>query len=322
MMATAIKCPKSLTVAVILDNLMRMETVCGFKLWEWRNLAIASCVEQGISPIEIDWLLLEVTKLDRLALRLASFKNHPQVELNLPFEDLELLWQRRLTERLPVQYIAGVTPWRRFRLKVSPAVLIPRPETEFLIDLAVEMVKQSPGLEQGNWVDLGTGSGAIALGLADAFPRGLVHAVDVSSEALAIARQNARDNKLDHRIQFYQGSWWEPLASLRGKVSAMVSNPPYIPTETVKTLQPEVLNHEPHLALDGGGDGLDDIRHLVETAPTYLEDGGLWMVEMMQGQAEIICELLKSQGSYKDIQIHRDLAGIERYAIAICRNHL
>lgn len=293
-----------------------MGVISGFRLWEWRNVAIENAIAFGISPAEIDWLLLEVTELERLALRLESFRNQSQIELKLPFEDLELLWQRRLTERLPVQYITGITPWRQFRLRVSPAVLIPRPETEFLIDLAIEMVKLYPGLQQGNWVDLGTGSGAIALGLADAFLGAIVHAVDMSSDALAIAQQNARENKLDTRIKFYQGSWWQPLEHLRGQVSAMVSNPPYIPTETVTTLQPEVLNHEPHLALDGGIDGLEDIRHLVETAPTYLEDGGLWMVEMMQGQAEIIHQLLENQGSYENIQIHRDLAGIERYAIA------
>jgi release factor glutamine methyltransferase len=293
-----------------------MGVISGFRLWEWRNVAIENAIAFGISSAEIDWLLLEVTELERLALRLESFRNQSQIELKLPFEDLELLWQRRLTERLPVQYITGITPWRQFRLRVSPAVLIPRPETEFLIDLAIDMAKLYPRLLQGNWVDLGTGSGAIALGLADAFPGAMVHAVDVSSDALAIAQQNARENKLDTRIKFYQGSWWQPLEHLRGQVSAMVSNPPYIPTETVTTLQPEVLNHEPHLALDGGIDGLEDIRHLVETAPTYLEDGGLWMVEMMQGQAEIIHQLLENQGSYENIQIHRDLAGIERYAIA------
>ncbi|AFZ03670.1 peptide chain release factor N(5)-glutamine methyltransferase [Calothrix sp. PCC 6303] len=293
-----------------------MGVVSGFRLWEWRNVAIESAIASDIPPAEIDWLLLEVTELDRLALRLESFKNQPQIELQLPFEDLELLWKKRLTERLPVQYITGITPWRQFRLRVSPAVLIPRPETEFLIDLAVERVKLYPGLNQGNWVDLGTGSGAIALGLAGAFPGAIFHAVDVSSDALAIAQQNARDHQLEHRIKFYQGSWWEPLVDLKGKITAMVSNPPYIPTETVLTLQPEVVNHEPHLALDGGIDGLDDIRHLVEMAPTYLEDGGLWMVEMMQGQAEAIYRLLETQGSYENIEIRQDLAGIERYAIA------
>jgi release factor glutamine methyltransferase len=293
-----------------------MGVISGFQLWVWRNAAIENAIACDISPAEIDWLLLEVTELDRLALRLESFKTRSQIQLKLPFEDLELLWQRRLTERLPVQYITGITPWRQFRLTVAPVVLIPRPETEFLIDLAVEMAKLYPWLQQGNWVDLGTGSGAIALGLADAFPGAVIHAVDMSSDALAIAQQNARLHKLDARIRFYQGYWWEPLGDLEGKISAMVSNPPYIPTEMVKTLQPEVANHEPHLALDGGIDGLDDIRHLVKTAPTYLEDGGLWMVEMMEGQADIIHQLLENQGSYENIQIHRDLAGIERYAIA------
>jgi Methylase of polypeptide chain release factors len=110
-------------------------------------------------------------------------------------------------------------------------------------------------------VDLGTGSGAIAIGLASALTNATIHAVDCSSEALAVARQNADNLGFAKRVNFYQGSWWEPLAFLKGRVSGMVSNPPYIPSSTVLTLQPEVLKHEPHLALDGGLDGLDCIRH-------------------------------------------------------------
>ena len=110
--------------------------------------------------------------------------------------------------------------------------------------------------------------------------------------------------------------WWEPLEFLKGKVSGMVSNPPYIPSSTVLTLQPEVLKHEPHLALDGGLDGLDCIRHLVETAPDYLESGGVWLVEMMAGQATAVADMLQGHGSYDRVQIFADLAGIDRFALA------
>ncbi len=286
--------------------------VSGLQLWQWRNAALEAAGATDVPPMEVDWLLLEVAGLDRLALRLESFKNWPQIQLQLPLKELEHLWQRRLNDRLPVQYIVGVTPWRQFKIAVSSAVLIPRPETECLIDLA----KASASNASGHWADLGTGSGAIALGLADVLPKATIHAVDYSLEALAIARSNADNLGLADRIQFYQGSWWEPLTFLKGQFSGMVSNPPYIPTSTLPTLQPEVVNHEPHLALDGGVDGLDCIRHLIEISPSYLQHGGVWLIEMMAGQADTVQELLQNQGSYYKIQIHADLAGIERFALA------
>ncbi|MEH2433184.1 MAG: peptide chain release factor N(5)-glutamine methyltransferase [Nostoc sp.] len=286
--------------------------ISGLQLWQWRNTALQAAIATDVSPAEVDWLLLEVAGLDRLALRLESFKNWPQIQLQLPLEELDRLWQRRLNDRLPVQYIAGVTPWRNFQIAVSSAVLIPRPETELLIDLALASASNA----SGNWADLGTGSGAIALGLADVLPQATIHAVDYSLEALAIAQTNARNLGFADRIKFYQGSWWEPLTFLKGQFSGMVSNPPYIPTSTLPTLQPEVVNHEPHLALDGGTDGLDCIRHLIEISPSYLQPGGVWLIEMMAGQADAVREILQNQGSYCKIQIHVDLAGIERFAVA------
>ncbi|MEH2249705.1 peptide chain release factor N(5)-glutamine methyltransferase [Nostoc sp.] len=286
--------------------------VSGLQLWQWRNAALKAAIATDVPPMEVDWLLQEVAGLDRLALRLESFKNWPQIQLQLPLEELNQLWQRRLNDRLPVQYIAGVTTWRQFNIAVSSAVLIPRPETECLIDLALAAASNT----SGHWADLGTGSGAIALGLADVLPKATIHAVDYSLEALAIAQANADNLSLADRIKFYQGFWWEPLAFLKGQFSGMVSNPPYIPTSTLPTLQPEVVNHEPHLALDGGADGLDCIRHLIEISPSYLRSGGVWLIEMMAGQADAVRELLQNQGSYYKIQIHPDLAGIERFALA------
>ncbi|MBN3872253.1 peptide chain release factor N(5)-glutamine methyltransferase [Nostoc sp. JL33] len=286
--------------------------ISGLQLWQWRNAAIKAAIATDIPAREVDWLLLEVAGLDRLALRLESFKNWPQIQLQLPLQELDQLWQRRLNDRLPVQYIAGVAPWRQFNIAVSSAVLIPRPETESLIDLALAAASNA----SGHWADLGTGSGAIALGLADVLPKATIHAVDYSLEALAIAQANAENLGFADRIRFYQGSWWEPLAFLKGQFSGMVSNPPYIPTSTLPTLQPEVVNHEPDLALDGGADGLDCIRHLIEISPSYLQPGGVWLIEMMAGQADLVRELLQNQGSYCKIQIHADLAGIERFALA------
>ncbi|MBD2386734.1 peptide chain release factor N(5)-glutamine methyltransferase [Cylindrospermum sp. FACHB-282] len=295
------------------------KVVSGLQLWQWRHRAILAAGATDVPLVEVDWLLQEVAGLDRLALRLESFKDWPQMQMDLSLEELDHLWQRRLNDRLPVQYIAGVTPWRWFKIAVSRAVLIPRPETEYLIDLAVAVAARDGAkepLRSGHWADLGTGSGAIALGLADALPEATIHAVDYSPEALAIAQANAQNLGLAEGIRFYQGSWWEPLSSLKGQFSGMVSNPPYIPTSTLPTLQPEVFNHEPHLALDGGADGLDCIRHLIAISPNYLRPGGVWLIEMMAGQAEAVRELLEAQGSYCNISIHADLAGIERFALA------
>lgn len=289
-----------------------MPFVSGLQLWQWRDEARQTAVSSDISPDEVDWLLQELAGLDRLSLRLGSVQGRSEIELKVSLEQLEHLWQRRIREQVPVQYLTGRTPWRDLELIVSPAVLIPRPETELLIDLTI--ANSSLELQAGHWVDLGTGSGAIAIAVSRAFPQAQVHAVDQSAAALAIAKANAEHLKAS--IHFYQGSWFEPLAHLKGKLSGMISNPPYIPTQTVRGLQPEVRLHEPHSALDGGRDGLDCIRTLVCEAPDYLKVGGIWMIEMMAGQAEAVMQLLEAQGSYRNIGIEKDLAGIDRFAIA------
>jgi release factor glutamine methyltransferase len=290
--------------------------VSGLELWQWRNAALKSAKANDIDVYEVDWLLQEIAGLSRLSLRLESFRQQAQIKLKLPLDELDAVWQRRLHDRLPVQYITGVTTWRHFQIEVSPAVLIPRPETELLIDLAVSATNHNINLRCGHWADLGTGSGAIALGIVDVFPHSKVHAVDFSSEALVIAQSNAKNLGLSDRINFYQGSWWQPLEHLKGQFSGMISNPPYIPTTTVATLQPEVVNHEPHLALDGGNDGLDCIRHLIDVSPQYLQPAGVWLIEMMAGQADIVRDLISRNGNYCNIEIHQDLAGIERFALA------
>ena len=293
-----------------------MMFVSGLELWRWVNQAKIEAIASDIPLSELDWLLQELAGLDKLALRLEWFKDLPKIELKLPLSEVDRLWKQRLQERVPVQYLTGVAHWRDFSLKVTPAVLIPRPETELLIDLAVDAVKSYSLNRTSDWVDLGTGSGAIAIGLASELTNATVHAVDCSSAALTVARLNAENLGLASRVNFYQGLWWEPLEFLKGKVSGMVSNPPYIPSSTVLTLQPEVLKHEPHLALDGGLDGLDCIRHLVETAPDYLVSGGVWLVEMMAGQETAVADMLQSHGSYGQVQIFSDLARIDRFALA------
>lgn len=293
-------------------------------LHEWYQTAKQSASQAQIAPTELEWLLQEVAGIERLELRLESFRDRPQIQLTMPLDELKALWQQRLDRRIPLQYLAGVAYWRDFSLVVSPAVLIPRPETECLIDIAVAASRHLLA-PQGHWADLGTGSGAIAIGLATALPTAIVHAVDRSLEALSIAELNAQrlglsdtllGNRLRQRIKFYRGDWWEPLSALKGQFSGMISNPPYIPSQMIPDLQPEVAWHEPHLALDGGADGLDCIRHLVNTSAAYLQSGGIWLIETMIGQAPTVADLLQARGQYSGIEIHPDLAGLDRFVLA------
>jgi release factor glutamine methyltransferase len=284
--------------------------------WEWYDRHLLAASQYNVPVYELDWLILEQTSLSKLDLRLRSpnisQKISPEILINL-----DHLWHKRIRDRIPVQYLTGSVTWRNLELQVTPAVLIPRPETELMIDIVTANC-QDPIYHQGIWVDLGTGSGAIAIALAQLFPQAKIHAVDFSKAALKIAEINATNNLDQSQIDFHHGSWFEPLTklNLENKIAGVISNPPYIPSLEVLNLQPEVTNHEPHLALDGGEDGLDAIRELVNTAPQYLISGGFWIIEMMAGQAQIVRSLLQSNGNYTNIQIHQDYSGIERFISA------
>ncbi len=294
-------------------------SISGKDLYSWRQWAAQLAQENDVDTIEIDWFLQGLTSLSSLSLRLEDYKERENVSSKATVSALKEKWQQRINSRIPVQYLTGETPWRNFLLTVTPDVLIPRPETELIIDIAKELVEQSPIEEyllEGHWADLGTGSGAIALALAHQFSQATVHAVDISEKALAIALLNAQQNNLTNRIQFHQGHWLNPLSALKGQLSAIISNPPYIPTQTVLTLQPEVERHEPHLALDGGTDGLNSIRHLITQGAIYLQPSGIWLIELMSGQAQTVKTLLTNQNSYTNIQIHQDLSGIQRFVSA------
>ncbi len=295
---------------------MTNHQIQGTELWQWYQQAVAAARAADIARFEVDLFLRELSDVDPLALRLELYKSDSMIQLKQPWSTITQLWEQRLQHRVPIQYLVGNAHWRYFTLKVAPGVLIPRPETELIIEIAASATKVNPNLQQGHWADLGTGSGAIALGLAEVFPQATLHAVDCSTDARAIAISNGTQLNLKKRIHFYLGSWWQPLTELQGQFSGMVSNPPYIPSPMIPTLQPEVALHEPHLALDGGIDGLDSIRHLIQTAPLYLQSGGVWLIEMMAGQGEQVVDLLHQQGSYTQIQIISDLAGLDRFVLA------
>lgn len=292
-------------------------TVPGEVLHQWRLQAQTDAEKTEVPMYEVDWFLQGVSSLSQSELSLGLYRNRTAVTLRHSLDWLTQQWQRRLTERVPVQYLVGETPWRDLILTVTPAVLIPRPETELMVEIVQTWVESRQEMSEPLvWADLGTGSGAIAIALAKAFPQSQVLATDISKEALNVARHNAQRNQVTN-VEFYQGSWFEPIADQQGKLSGVITNPPYIPSQVVLKLAPEVTHHEPHQALDGGHDGLNDIRLLIEHVPNFLKPGGLWLTEHMQGQAKTIASLLAAKGTYTDIQIHQDLAGIERFVSAV-----
>ena len=288
-------------------------SISGQELSQWRQQAIADLAQAQLSPKEVDIFLQAVTDLDTLSLRLQSFREREKIPLSYSWSEITKRWQKRLQARVPLQYLLESVVWRDFTLKVSPEVLIPRPETELLIDIVGETVRGDDG---GIWVDLGTGSGAIAIGLASILTKAEIYAIDYSQTALAIAKENIIKTGFADRIILKQGSWWTPLEKWKGQISGMLSNPPYIPSAEILDLQIEVREHEPRLALDGGEDGLTALRYLVATAPDYLRSGGLWLVEMRAGQGEKVAQMLENQGNYRQIQIINDLAGFDRFVLA------
>ena len=293
-----------------------MKSISGKQLFNWYQQSLQEANKNNISVLEIELLLTELTQLDSLSLKLKTYQNLENIKSKVSLDKLSNLWNTRIKERCPIQYLIGDCYWRDFRFKVTNDVLIPRPETELIIDLVNDIVQKNPFLSQGNLLDLGTGSGAIAIALASTFPQSSIYAVDKSKSALLIAEENARRYNLESRINFTHGSWFQTLSEYKNSFSIIVSNPPYIPSAVVLELQPEVVNHEPKMALDGGEDGLNDIRYLIDTAPLYLLNDGFILLEIMAGQGEDVKQLFQGNPHYSNINIHYDLANLDRFVSA------
>jgi release factor glutamine methyltransferase len=215
------------------------------------------------------------------------------------------LVQRR-ADGEPTAYLTGTREFFAHRLAVDARVLIPRPETELLAELALAALP-----EGGAALDLGTGSGALALALALGRPGAVVTAVDLSAEALAVARANA--TALGAAVTFLQGDLFAPLPA-GSRFQVIVSNPPYVPTGELAGLQREV-RREPRLALDGGPDGLSVLRRIVAAAPHHLEAGGLLLLEMHESHRESLPRLCREAG-FASAEPRLDLAGLPRLTVA------
>jgi len=273
------------------------ETWTVLKVLQWTAGYLQQAgVENG--RLDGELLLAAALGLDRVGLYL----NHDRPMAPAELEGFREFVKRR-ARREPLQYILGRTEFWSLPFKVTPAVLIPRADTEILVEEALEKAGGASAI-----LDVGTGSGAIAVALAHELPAAQVVAVDCSAEALAVARENAVMNGVDGRISFREG---DLFALETGEYDLILSNPPYIPAADIPALMPEVRDHEPRGALVGGEDGLEAYRALARQAPTLLKDKGWLLVEVGIGQAEAVAALLETAG-FMHISVRSDYAGISR----------
>ena len=267
------------------------------KVLKWTTGYLA---ERGIEGgrLDAELLLADLLQLDRVGLYL---------NFDRPLDPGELARFRervgRRARREPLQYILGRAEFWSLPFRVGPAVLVPRPDTEVLVEEALDRAPVTPQI-----LDVGTGSGAIAVALAHELPAARVTALDISATALAVAQQNAADNGVAERIRFVEGD----LHALAPEAfDLVVANPPYIAEGELAGLMPEVRDFEPRLALAGGADGLDAYRALARQAPRLLTAAGWLLVEVGAGQAEAVRALLAAAG-LTNLFCRDDYAGVPR----------
>ncbi len=268
---------------------------------------------RGIRSARLDAevLLAHVLGVDRVRL---------YVDYHRPLTPSERAAYRALVTRRargePVAYLVGQREFWSLALRVTPDVLIPRPETEALVELTVSRLSALPGPIL--IADVGTGSGAIAIALAVELAGARIEAIDISPRALAIARDNASRHDVSDRIAFHEGRLLDPVRSRWGQFDAVVSNPPYIPSTQIESLQREVRDHEPRAALDGGPDGLRVIEPLVRQAAEALKPGGMLALETGgETQASHVEALIEATGAFTEVESLPDASGTVTIAWAI-----
>ncbi len=268
--------------------------------------------------LSAELLLAHALGTTRMALY-TQFDQFPSPEKVAAFRDLV----RQRKEHTPVAYLIGKAWFFSMEIAVSPDVLIPRPDTETLVEQAIGIVRGNPGWETPDILDLCTGSGCIALALAKNLPTARIVATDISTKALAIAMANADRLQLAQRIGWCPGDLFAAVETLSPpmKFDLIVANPPYIPAHQIATLMPEVSRHEPHLALDGGPDGLAFFKRIAAAAPEWLKSGGMLMVETAFDQSAAVDEILLSIGHFMETRIARDVAGHQRCVVAKLKSH-
>jgi release factor glutamine methyltransferase len=293
--------------------LKRNNVTLGRLLEETRLSLESHGVEE--SSLEADLFLMKALGLDRSRL----YSSPERLVTTGEREALDHDLSRRLNGE-PWPYIFGYREFYGLQMRVGPGVFIPRPETELLVDMALELAAELareisrtlPADGQLRIADVCTGSGAIAVALAVHLPQAVVYATDVSSPALKMARLNSQDHHVEDRVILLEG---DLLAQVPGQVDIVVSNPPYVPQADISHLTKEVRS-EPLIALDGGEDGLDVVRSLMPQAISKLRRPGGLIMELSPEQGEEICALARSLAPEGSFALHKDLAGRQRALLA------
>ena len=256
--------------------------------------------------VDVEWLIADLLSCNRSEIPL-----HAQTDLTAEDQDLFSRRVERRTRREPLQHILGTANFLGYDFQVSAEVLIPRPETEVLVELALEFLMHLPN---PSVFDLGTGSGCIALSLSKRCPKASIIGSDVSRKALALAKENAVSLGTLNQVEFRHADGLAALAKCE-QVDLILSNPPYIPTANIDTLEPEVRDHDPRLALDGGADGMQFYRLLANEGQSHLKSGGKLMAEFGDGQAPTIVDLF-AQAGWPSVTTVNDLSHRPRILIA------
>ena len=280
----------------------------------WNLLEILNQTSGFFSDRNIDNARLQAELL------LADVLGVGRLDLYLQFERVLSLAEvdqyrdhvRQRLQNIPLQYITGKAAFRELTLCVSNAVLIPRPETEILVGICLEYLSDTA---EPYVLDLGCGSGAICVSLAYECTASRVVASDISAEALEVARRNAVESGVVERLSFFEGDLFVPVPA--GEAFRLIaSNPPYIMGAELATLDPQVRDHEPRLALDGGEDGLNYYRRIAVEAPPFLEANGILVLEVGCGQAAAVAALLNDVGRWQVMETRPDLNDIPRVVVA------
>ncbi|MBI5239205.1 MAG: peptide chain release factor N(5)-glutamine methyltransferase [Elusimicrobia bacterium] len=276
---------------------------------EWLGDAAAFFRKKGVPEAEAnaEFIMAAVLETGRNDVRLGA--SHPLSEKQ-GFHFWELVQERG--QRVPLGYVLGSQGFMGLDIAVTRDVLVPRPETEELAAAARDLLQA--GRPDPTVLEIGTGTGCVAIALAKALPGATVYATELSPAALALALRNAEAHGVSRRIRFLKEDLFKPAARGAGWADLVVSNPPYIPSAEIDRLEPEVRK-EPRLALDGGKDGLDAIRAIAADAPRHIRKGGWLVLEIGSEQGAAVRGLLEGAGGAA-VEVRRDLQGLDRIAVA------
>jgi release factor glutamine methyltransferase len=263
------------------------------------------------APLAAELLLMHVLDRDRTYLYA-----HPEKQLQAAQAEAFLALIRKRAAGTPTQYLTGHQEFWGMDFEVTPDVLIPRPETEHLIEVALSRIGESRRNNPLQIADVGTGSGCIAVALAKEFPNANIFATDISSAALTIAQRNAARNNLSDRITFTECNLLEGVPQ-QPQLNLIVSNPPYVARKDVASLPIDVREHEPQIALFAGEDGMEIYPRLIAQAKNHLAEGGLLVLELGLGLFENVGDLLEARSGWTRVSATQDLAGIVRVISAI-----